>query len=158
MLTLRRATLLDSELYYQWANDALVRAQSFNTVAIDHDTHTKWFAERINNPDFYFYIFQNESKQNVGQVRITKDTDNTAIIGVSIDSMHRGKGYATQILNMASDNFLTENPPYTVYAYIKKSNGASIHSFIKANFVFEKKLIYQDQPSVSYIKTIEQCK
>ncbi|MBK6381505.1 MAG: hypothetical protein IPF72_18300 [Chitinophagaceae bacterium] len=63
MLTLRRATLLDSELYYQWANDALVRAQSFNTVAIDHDTHTKWFAERINNPDFYFYIFQNESKQ-----------------------------------------------------------------------------------------------
>jgi RimJ/RimL family protein N-acetyltransferase len=158
MLTFRIATIEDCELYHSWANDALVRSQSYNTGAIDLDTHTKWFNERVTNPDFYFFIFQNQAQENIGQVRITKDKDNTAIIGVSIDSMHRGKGYATQILNMASESFLTENPAYTVYAYIKQSNVASIHSFIKANFVFEKKLIYQDQPSVLYIKTIQQCK
>lgn len=158
MLTFRKATIEDCALYHSWANDPVVRDQSYNTASIDLDTHTKWFNERVNSPDFYFYIFQNESQQNIGQVRITKDKDNTAIIGVSIDNRHRGKQYGAKILNMASDSFLTENPAYTIYAYIKNSNAASIHSFIKANFVFEKELIYQDQPSVSYIKTIQQCK
>lgn len=158
MLTFRKASIEDCELYHSWANDSLVRNQSYNTGFIDLDTHTKWFNERINNPDFYFFIFQNESQQNIGQVRITKDKDNTAIIGVSIDRMHRGKAYASQILNLASDYFLTENPAYIIFAYIKNSNAASIHSFIKANFVFEKEIIYQDQPSVLYIKTIQQCK
>ena len=158
MLTLRKATIQDCELYYQWANDPLVRAQSYNTSAIDYDSHTKWFNERISDPDFCFYIFQNELQQNVGQVRITKDKEDSAIIGISVDNMHRGKAYAALILSMASNNFLTENPGCIIYAYIKDSNHASIHSFIKAGFIFEKKLIYQQEPSVLYIKTIQQCK
>ncbi len=158
MLTFRKATIEDCELYHSWANDSLVRSQSYNTGFIELDAHTKWFNERINNPDFYFFIFQNELQQNIGQVRITKDKDKTAIIGVSIDNMHRGKAYAAKILNMSSDSFLTENPAYTIYAYIKNSNDASIHSFKKANFVFEKEVKCQDQPSVLYIKTIQQCK
>ena len=158
MLTFRKATIEDCGLYHSWANDPLVRSQSYDTGSIDLDAHTKWFKERVNNAGFYFFIFQNESQQNIGQVRITKDKDNMAIIGLSIDSLHRGKTYAAQMLNMASNSFLTENRTYIIYAYIKNSNDASINSFIKANFVFEKELIFHDQPSVLYIKTIQQCK
>ena len=158
MLTFRKAIIADCGLYHSWANDPLVRSQSYDTGSIDLGAHTKWFKERINHPDFYFYIFQNESLQNIGQVRITKNKDNTAIIGISIDSMHRGKAYAAQMLDIASNSFLTENPAYIIYAYIKNSNDASIHSFIKANFDFEKEIIYLDQSSVLYIKTIKQCK
>lgn len=157
-LTIRRATKQDCELYYQWANDPLVRSQSYSTAVIDYSAHTKWFNERINDPNFCFYIFQTEDQQIIGQVRITKSNDNIAIVGVSIDSTHRGNSYAAQILELASNIFLTENPKYLLYAYIKSSNEASIHSFIKANFVFEKKMAYQGEPSILYKKTIRQCK
>ena len=158
ILTIRKANTEDCDLYYQWANDPLVRLQSFDTATIDYHAHVEWFNERINNPNFCFYIFHNEEHQNIGQVRITKSKDNTAIIGVSIDSMHRGSSYASQILDTASNIFLTEKPNYFLYAYIKSSNIASIYSFIKANFVFKKELIYQKEPSVLYIKSIKQCK
>ncbi len=158
ILTIRKANIKDCDLYYQWANDPLVRLQSFDTATIDYNAHVEWFNERINNPNFCFYIFHNEDQQNIGQVRITKSNDNTAIIGVSIDIMHRGNSYAPQILDTASNIFLTENPNYFLYAYIKSSNIASIDSFIKANFILKKELIYQKEPSVLYIKNINQCK
>ena len=72
--------------------------------------------------------------------------------------MHRGNAYATQIIIMASNRFLKENPDYIIYAYIKNINEASIHSFKNANFIFEKELTYQQQPSMLHIKTIQQCK
>lgn len=158
ILTIRKANTEDCDLYFQWANDPLVRLQSFDTATIDYHVHVEWFNERINNPNFCFYIFHNEEHQSIGQVRITKSNYNIAIIGVSIDSMHRGNSYASQILNTASNIFLTENPNWFLYAYIKICNLTSIHSFIKANYIFEKELTYQNEPSVLYIKTLKQCK
>lgn len=158
MLTFRKATPEDCELYYSWANDPLVRSQSYNTGSIDLETHTKWFNERVNDPRFYFYIFQNELLQDIGQVRITKDKDNVAIISISIDNMHRGKGYATQMFEISTISFLTENPAYIINAYIKNSNEASLRALTNAKFVFKKEVMDHDEPSVIYIKNIQQCK
>lgn len=157
-LIIYKAEIQDCEIYFKWVNDPLVRNQSYDTASIEYHEHEKWFKERIHDPNFYFYIFSNEEQQKVGQVRITKHDDEIAIIGVSVDNMYRGNSYASEMLNLASNIFLRENPHYSIHAYIKSHNMASIYSFEKANFIFEKDLIYKNEPSVLYIKKIEQCK
>lgn len=157
-LIIYKAGIQDCEMYFKWANDPLVRNQSYDTKSIEYHEHEKWFKERINDPSFYFYIFDNQEHQKVGQVRITKYSDDLAIIGVSVDNMYRGNSYASEMLDLASNVFLKENPHYSIHAYIKSHNMASIYSFQKANFIFEKDLIYKNEHSVLYIKKIEQCK
>jgi RimJ/RimL family protein N-acetyltransferase len=39
----------------------------------------------------------------IGQVRIQKQDENTAVIGISNDANHRGKGYANKMIQIASE-------------------------------------------------------
>ena len=41
MLSFRKATLADTKLYFDWANDSDVREQSYNSTAIDFENHKK---------------------------------------------------------------------------------------------------------------------
>lgn len=51
MLTYKYATISDSDLYFGWVNDVLVRKNSLNTEAISLENHNKWFSNKINNPN-----------------------------------------------------------------------------------------------------------
>lgn len=42
-LQLRRAAKSDVDILYEWANDAIVRQNAFNTYSINYDEHTGWF-------------------------------------------------------------------------------------------------------------------
>ena len=57
MLTFRDAVQSDCDLYFKWANDALVRKNSLNTDTISLQDHTKWFTSKINSPDVIMYVF-----------------------------------------------------------------------------------------------------
>ena len=47
-LHFRFANMNDIELYYNWANDKLVRENSYNQNSISLDEHTKWFQSKLN--------------------------------------------------------------------------------------------------------------
>ena len=49
MIFLREALQLDVELLYKWANDPIVRQNSFQTEEIPHDTHREWFDRMMEN-------------------------------------------------------------------------------------------------------------
>ena len=91
-VTFRKADLSDVNLYYNWLNDPEVRGKSFDTSIIKWDQHLKWFTEKINNPDYFFYLFQNNNLNYIGQVRIQKVNDMNSVIGVSVCSEQRGMG------------------------------------------------------------------
>ena len=152
MLNYRKAISKDVDVYYKWANESTVRDQSYNSQPIDFKSHIKWFNEKINNPNCSMFFFYDDNKEAVGQVRIEKNDSNNAIIGISIDSTKRGKRYATNMLEISSDNFLVSNSLFIIHAYIKESNIASKKIFKQAGFQFQDMLDYKNYYSYHFTK------
>ena len=130
MLNFRKPSIADSDLYFEWANDKDVRYFSYQEKPISYEEHSEWFARQLKNPDCFFYLFESVENNAVGQVRIEKKNDVT-VIGVSVSKQERGKGYATILIKMASDNFLSLHTDQTLNAYIMQRNLISYKSFLK---------------------------
>lgn len=152
MLSFRKATLADIKLYFEWANDSVVREQSYNSKMIDFENHKKWFEFKLNDYSCLMLIFQNEEKLNIGQIRIQKENEKEALIGISIASEHRGKGYAKDMLKIASDYFFDTNRKMLINAFIKENNLSSKYAFEKAGFEFKNIINYENCRSFHYIK------
>lgn len=154
MLSFRKATENDILLYFNWANDSKVREQSFNSSSIGLEDHKKWFKAKIKDATCLMLVFQNEENELVGQIRIQKENSNEAIIGISIGENSRGKGYASEMLEKASNYFFEINKSYSINAFIKIDNLNSKYAFEKAGFQFEKELMFNGFKSFLYSRTI----
>ena len=98
-------------------------------------------------------VFENDTKEPVGQVRIEKQVHATGfVIGVSIAENSRNKGFASKMIHEASDYFFSMFPSERIYAYIKKDNTGSIKAFEKAGYSFFNELNIEGAESVSYTK------
>lgn len=147
-MRIREAKLEDEELIYRWSNDPLVRTASYHQEPIDFKAHQKWFRTKLKSSRSYLLICSIQEKP-AGLVRF-EIADDHWVIGVLIDVSFRGKGLSseaiskgTQIVRIGSD--------LPVFAYIKKSNFASIKAFEKAGFKLEKELIVESVPSYLYV-------
>jgi RimJ/RimL family protein N-acetyltransferase len=148
---MRLANIKDVDLYFKWANDALVRKFSFTQDLIQYNNHVKWFESKINDENYRFYIFENENKEPVGQVRINKDTKET-IIGISIDEKYRGMNYGIKMINLTCESYLSIFPSTEINAYIKETNVASINLFKKAGFTKIEELDFEGCKSLKFKK------
>jgi RimJ/RimL family protein N-acetyltransferase len=135
-ISMRVATSNDVDLYYEWANDELVRQYSFQQDEIQYENHVNWFNSRIENPNFLFLVFFNQDKSAIGQVRINKN-DEEVIIGISVDKNYRGFGYSFKMLRLACQHYFKNYSDNEIFAYIKLENKASIATFKKAGFLEE---------------------
>ena len=151
-LSFRKPTTDDIEMYFVWVNDPDVRMQSFNSSQIELDDHKGWFVAAINNDACSMFVFQNSEGKDVGQVRIEKQNDFEALIGVSVDLNHRGRGYAKEMLKLATNSFLGSNSNFIINAYIKEGNLSSKKSFEKAGFQFVDMAEYENFKSFHLIK------
>jgi RimJ/RimL family protein N-acetyltransferase len=133
MLTFRYATLSDSDLYFKWVNDSLVRKNSLNTDAIALEDHKKWFLNKIENPNVFMYVFINNKDEPVGQV-IIELKDDWVSVGQSVAKEHRGKKYSTEMLTKSTDHFLKQSPDLTIVSVVKSSNIASLKMSINSGF------------------------
>lgn len=148
-ISIRKAEERDKQLYFIWANDPVVRQQSFNSASISKDAHYKWFDAKLKDENTYLYVFENHLGIPVGQVRLQRNKElDKAVIGVSVDKNFRGKGLASKMLERAVAEFLKTNNGTTIEAYIKMENIKSVNAFIKAHFRFEKELPYEGFESV----------
>jgi RimJ/RimL family protein N-acetyltransferase len=152
MLSFRKADLADTKLYFDWANDCDVREQSYNSAVIDFENHKNWFESKLDDKSCMMLVFENEENLKIGQIRIQKESDREALIGISIASEHRGKGYAKVMLEMASDFFLVLNENFIINAFIKEKNLTSKYAFEKAGFEFKEIINYENFNSFHYVK------
>lgn len=150
-ISFRKANTDDLMLYFNWTNDASVRENSYQSEGISLENHSNWFLAKIKDDSCTMYVFENHLKQPIGQIRIQKQDEKTAIIGISNDKNHRGKGYASEMLVMATQDFLDKNPNYIISAYIKIENKASEKAFQKAGYQLDVVLEYQNHTSYHYI-------
>lgn len=137
----------DIDLLYRWANDDLVRAQSFHSNSIAYKDHLRWFKKKIvSKSDLLFIAIINNTSG--GLVRI-EDVPNNSTIGVLLDEKFRGLGLSARVLiDTTNLYFLEYSAPIT--AYIKDSNVASKKSFEKAGFKFFNNAIINKSNSLVY--------
>ncbi|OYU85250.1 MAG: hypothetical protein CFE24_02805 [Flavobacterium sp. BFFFF2] len=139
-VTFRKADEFDVMLYFIWANDPAVRQYSYQTDPINLEDHSNWFKNQLANDQCFLYVFCNHIGTPVGQVRIQKKEEYSAVIGISNDSKHRGKGYASQMIQMATRDVISENPQLAIEAFVKHDNIASQRAFEKAGYQLKQTL------------------
>lgn len=131
-ITTRRVNAGDVKLIYDWNNDPLTRINSYNQNSILFDDHQKWFLNKIADPNTVFLILEFDRKP-AGCVRIdNKASEN--VIGITVAPEFRGRKLATPMLIAATNEYFKLFPGSVISAYIKKTNEASLKSFVGAGF------------------------
>jgi len=118
---------------FELANDPIVRQNSFNSDKIELTNHKKWFLEKLNNSNCYFYIIRNDN-DFIGSVRFDLEKENQFIIGIAIVEKYRGLGLAGKIISDTSLKFLNSRKSAKIIAHIKETNQGSLKAFLKANY------------------------
>ena len=80
---LKAATEKDINLLFEWTNDPSVRQNSFNSAPIPFEDHQRWFHRVLNDPNTFLYILY-DAEVPIGQIRLDKPEDGSAIINYSI--------------------------------------------------------------------------
>lgn len=131
---LRDATAADAKLLFDWANDAHVRAVSFDSAPIVWENHVRWLNARLSNPEAFTFIAESVAGAPIGLARFDF-ADGEAIISISIDAGFRGRGFGAKLIAQAARWARRRKPIGRIRALIKPDNEASLRSFAAAGFV-----------------------
>lgn len=138
-LNIRKATIDDVMLYFDWANNKTVRQNSINKEPISLENHKKWFAKKVNSEHSLLYLFELENAP-LGQVRFDINKED-ADIDYSIDQQFRGRGFGKKILAGAIEAFKKENLDKDIVGIVKKKNIPFAKVFEYLGFFLEKEKI-----------------
>jgi UDP-2,4-diacetamido-2,4,6-trideoxy-beta-L-altropyranose hydrolase len=147
---LRPVSEEDFRLIWDWANDPVTRANSFESAAIPWEQHREWCESKVNNPRCSFWIAANKNLGRVGVVRFDRD-DGEATISLSVDPQARGRGYGMEIIKRACDRLFQSSEVNLVRALIKPANKASIKAFERAGFHRDVGIKVKGQPAEQYL-------
>lgn len=90
MFELRRATLDDSLLLFEWRNDALTRENSINNDPVPWEKHSEWVAASLVNPARMLFI--GVDQRPVGTSRLDRISDHLEL-SYTVSPQSRGQGY-----------------------------------------------------------------
>lgn len=124
---IRLANIDDVNIVFDWANDPMVRNNSYQSAEIPYEGHVQWFSEKIKSADCEYYILQWREKL-VGQIRFDIE-ENTAKINYTISSEFRGKGMSAILLRKGIYRLLKSRSDLQIVGYVKRDNMASVSSF-----------------------------
>lgn len=130
---LRTATEADVDLLFEWANEASVRSNSFQTAEIAYEEHKQWYANLLQNKECRQYIYMYDDKP-VGQIRLTV-CGHTAEIGYSVSVENRCMGHGRSMLQLVYREVQKDFPEVThLTAKVKPGNIASQKVFTDVGF------------------------
>ena len=130
-ITYRKVHKDDLMQVFKWSNDPITRNNSYTSNTISLETHQQWFNKKLNDASSIIYMAE-VNGQPAGMVRYEVLATHS-VVGVLIDPNHRGCGLASIFLQ-ATANLFFENHSVSIWAYIKKTNQASIKSFERAHY------------------------
>lgn len=132
-ICIRRATIEDCDILYEWRNDELVRKNSFNQEEIKYKEHIKWLQNFLSDDSCRIYILI-DKEIKVGQAKV-RVIDNEAEIGYSIGKEYRGHGYGTKCLELVKNEIKKDFPNIkNIYGRVKVDNVISQRAFEKAGY------------------------
>lgn len=125
-MTLRLARASDAAFLLRVRNDPTTRQASRTRREITLKEHEAWFAKTTDR----IFIAEVEDVA-VGTVRLTRHTG-WLEINLAVAPEHRGKGYATQMIQLGAKEAWAP-----VVAYVRAENDRSLKAFKRAGFVEE---------------------
>lgn len=132
-LSLRRAVIEDMEQYFFWANDPVVRENSFQKKPITWREHVTWFRNKLDSSLSEMWVLQTPVGLPVGQIRF--DIYEEAVnISYSIDSIWRGRGWGNKLIELGINRICKTGAGKVVKGKVKKTNLASRKVFLKYGF------------------------
>jgi UDP-2,4-diacetamido-2,4,6-trideoxy-beta-L-altropyranose hydrolase len=146
-LRLRLATADDRQLLFTWANDPVVRNNSFHSNAINWEEHCAWFLAKIQDPACVMFLAFLNGGPPLGLARFNMQ-GHSAMMSVSLAAEFRGRGWGSRLISRACEAFFVAHPVTRVNAYIKQDNVASQHAFAKAGFSREPDVPCQGEMAV----------
>lgn len=147
----RRAEPEDCRAVFELSNDPLVRAVSFSSEPIPYDTHVKWFASRLRDPDCLFLLFF-EGNELAAQVRFTRNpVEGLAEVSISVSPAYRGRGMALEMMKEAETLLPKSWTVRGIKALVKVDNEASNRFFVKAGYAFVERITYRGYDTNVYI-------
>ncbi len=132
-LVARPATAEDAGDLFEWANDQMTRAMSFDQRPVEWETHGQWLAGVLASHDRRLFVVEwREAGTNTafGQVRL--DADGTVSFGLA--PAWRGRGLAAAALRKALAHPAALARGGRFVARIKPDNEASRRAFRQAGF------------------------
>ena len=151
MYNLRKATIDDAQLLFDWTNDYEVRATAVIKKKIEWDEHVNWLTNKLQNNQSHIYILIDDNNENIGVIRFDKNND-AFVISYSIDKLHRGKGMGYLILQFGIKKILKKEPQCKFVASVQTNNIASIKIFEKLGFRLEKTEVVKEHIFNIYCK------
>lgn len=135
-ITIRNVKASDEKLLLDWVNEDEVRKQSFNQDYVSENEHSKWFADKLNDPDCIIFIGEDEKGYPIGQVRFDINRARAeALIDISIESSLRGMGLANKLLSKSLDKWKMIEPGIKLVAEVRNENHASEKLFNSLKFI-----------------------
>lgn len=123
----------DCEILWQWANDPIARAASFDPRPISWTEHEAWFQARRSDDHGRMYIVE-ESGRPVGVVRFALEGPGEAVVSINIAPVARGRGLGPEALRRACARIFADGAASSITAFIKRDNPASLRAFEQAGF------------------------
>lgn len=102
-IVLRRASMADAELLFEWKNDKTTIENSITKRGVTMDEHLQWLQGVINNPNHQLFILDVDGI-SVGQLRLDLEVIAdvvTAEISYGLGAEYRGKGFGKVLLEQA---------------------------------------------------------
>ncbi len=133
-LIIRPASVNDEELLLRWANDPLVRENSFNSSLIAAEEHKRWFYRRLRNFEVQkIFICETVTGLPIGQVRFELDQAEW-VIDYSVFGYARGRRLACGMLRAALRELKKQVECAVVVATVKPANVPSAKTLIRLGF------------------------
>ena len=130
-LYLRPAKEKDVCIYYDWANDPVVRQNALNPKTISLNTHLEWFESRMAESHTHMFVLMAKDLP-VGQVRFELQ-NKEAEIHYSLDELVRGRGWGIYLVNIGVETLHNISRP-VINARVKNGNKASLSIFKNLGF------------------------
>ncbi len=147
MLFLRKATMNDMNLIFEWANDPVVLNNSFHSETIPYDSHKQWYTSIMQNDSVLQYILMDDEIP-VGQIRLNIQ-DGDAEIGYSIASEHRGKGYGRRMLQLVAEEVAKNHSEIrSLVAKVKPDNTVSKKIFEREGYEMKYSCYTRKPPKI----------
>ena len=131
-LFLRPAQTADAPMLWQWRNDPVARANSFDSQAVPWRTHVAWLEQKLHCSDCRIWLLESD-QQVVGQIRYERRGD-LAEASFIVAPSQRGKGFGTALLNLSSRLACNELDVERLIGVVKADNKPSSKAFMRAGY------------------------
>ena len=145
---LRRVRESDMKIFFEWANDDEVRANSINPGKFTFQDHEAWFKKRMKSDDSIIYVLDIENLP-AAQIRFDyNDAEKVWEISYSVSKNFRGKGIGKLLITEALNSFAH----YPIVGYVKETNQPSQNIFNALGFKNQGMHQVKNVPLIKFIK------